>query len=173
MNPVYAGAARTMSRVDQTLSQEGQMHADATRQLLPFRAWPFLKDAADAAAIQLTPRQRHKLEGIATRMRLTPRTIVYHEAAPADSIFAVTDGVVKSYRELRSGRRIVSAFLFPRDLFGLAERGYYVTTTRAITSVIVYRLPVKELAALLKHDGDLQYPFLAKATHELRESQRR
>jgi CRP-like cAMP-binding protein len=83
------------------------------------------------------------------------------------------DGVVKSYRELRSGRRTVVAFLFQRDLFGLAEKGRYVNCVQAVTPVVLHRLSVDQLTLLLKQDADLQFQFLAKVTHELRESQRR
>ena len=37
----------------------------------------------------------------------------------------------------------------------------------------LYRLPLPELANLLKQDGNLQFKFLSKVTHELRSSQRR
>jgi CRP-like cAMP-binding protein len=67
----------------------------------------------------------------------------------------------------------VGAFLFARDLFGLAEKGRYLNTAQSITRVTLYRLPLCELTALLKEDADLQFKFLVKVTHELRESQRR
>ena len=137
------------------------------------RAVPFLRTAADTDTIVLTSRQREKLMLIATRLRLPARTIVYREGAAADSVFAVTEGVVKSYRDLPSGKRELSAFLFRRDLFGLAERGRYVNCTQAVTQVTLYRLSLSQLTLLLKRDADLQFQFLAKVTHELRESQRR
>jgi len=65
------------------------------------------------------------------------------------------------------------AFLFRRDLFGLAERGRYVNCVQAVTPVVLYRLSMTQLTHLLKQDADLQFQFLAKVTHELRESQRR
>jgi CRP/FNR family transcriptional regulator, anaerobic regulatory protein len=143
-------------------------HADPS-----LRAVPFLKTAADTDTIVLTSRQREQLILIGTRLRLPARTIVYREGAAADSVFAVMDGAVKSYRELPSGRRELCAFLFRRDLFGLAERGRYVNCTQAVTRVTLYRLPVSQLTLLLKRDTELQFQFLAKVTHELRESQRR
>jgi CRP-like cAMP-binding protein len=149
------------------------MSADTTRRLAPFRAAPLLDGAEDAEAIRLTERQREQLAAISTRQRVSRRTMIFSEHSPAQWVWAVTEGVVKSYRELRSGRQLVCAFMFPRDLFGLAECGRYVNSARAVTDVIAYRLPIAELAILLKHDGDLQYGFLAKVTHELRESQRR
>ena len=37
----------------------------------------------------------------------------------------------------------------------------------------LYRLPIDALTELLMHDPGLQFQFLAKVTHELRDSQRR
>jgi CRP/FNR family transcriptional regulator, anaerobic regulatory protein len=137
------------------------------------RAIPFLSAPADTDTIVLTPRQREQLVQIGTRLRLPARKVIYREQTMADSVFAVMEGVVKSYRELRSGKRMMCAFLFRRDLFGLAERGHYVNTTQAVTPVILYRLSLAQLTLLLKQDAELQFQFLAKVTHELREAQRR
>ena len=137
------------------------------------RAVPFLGTASPTDTIVLTPRQREQLVQIGVRLRLPARKVIYREDAEADSVFAVMEGAVKSYRELRSGRRVVYAFLFQRDLFGLAERGRYVNCVQAITPVLLYRLSMTQLTVLLRQDADLQFQFLAKVTHELRESQRR
>ena len=136
-------------------------------------AVPFLKTAAETDTVVLTTRQREQLMQIGTRLLLPARKVIYREDAAADSVFAVMDGVVKSYRPLRSGKRALCAFLFQRDLFGLAERGRYVNCTQAVTPVTLYRLSMSQLTLLLKHDAELQFQFLAKVTHELRESQRR
>jgi CRP/FNR family transcriptional regulator len=135
------------------------------------RAVSFLKTETDPPL--LTDRQREELARIGTRLRLPARTVVYREGATADAVFAIDDGAVKTYREMPSGRRIVTSFLFDRDLFGLAQKGKYVNAAQAITRVTLYRLPLKELTVLLKHDSDMQFQFLVKITHALRESQRR
>ena len=137
------------------------------------RAVPFLNTAAETDTIVLTARQREQLVQIGIRLRLPARKVIYREDAAADSVFVVVDGVVKSFRELRSGKRAVCAFLFQRDLFGLAERGRYVNCAQTVTPVVLYRLSVSQLTLLLKQDAELQFQFLAKVTHELRESQRR
>jgi CRP-like cAMP-binding protein len=137
------------------------------------RATPFLKPGAHDDTVVLTDRQREELARIGTRLRLPARMVIYREDSPAHWIYVVADGVVKSYRELPSGKRSVAAFLFARDLFGLAENGRYVNSAQAITRVTLYRLPLSELTVLMKHDADLQFKFLVKVTHELRESQRR
>lgn len=138
-----------------------------------FRAIPFLKPSAAGVAPLLTDREREELARIGVRVRLPARMVIYEEDSPAESLFAIQEGVVKSFGELPSGKRIVSTFLFARDLFGLAKNGRYVNTTQAVTPVILYRLPLRELAVLLKHDAEMQFKFLVKVTHELREAQHR
>jgi CRP/FNR family transcriptional regulator, anaerobic regulatory protein len=136
-------------------------------------AIPFLKTGRPVDPLVLTTAQRDALTRIALRQRLPPRTVVYREGDEARWVFAIGEGAVKSYRELRSGRRLIACFLFGRDLFGLAENGRYVNTVQTLVRTTVYRLPIDDLAALLKQDGGLQFVFLSKVTHELREAQRR
>src|SRR5262249_30761674 len=64
------------------------------------------------------------------------------------------------------------AFLFPGDVFGLAENGRYVNTTQTVTRAMLYRIPLDALKDLLRRDPDLQFRFLCKVTHQLREAQR-
>lgn len=150
------------------------------KKILPFishqvpalRGAPFLAHNA-GGAILLTDRQRQQLTSIGMRLRLPARKLIYREGAPAQWIFAIDEGIVKSYREHANGKRTVAGFLFSRDLFGLAERGHYVNSTQAVTAVEVYRFAIEELTALLKRDGEMQFAFLVKVTHELRQSQRR
>jgi CRP-like cAMP-binding protein len=136
------------------------------------RATPFL-DATDGDAIVLTDQQRADLAHIGTRLRVPRRTLIYEQESEARWIYAIVDGVVKSYHALPSGKRSVAAFLFPRDLFGLAKSGRYVNSTQSVTPATLYRFPIGDLAVLLKQRGDLQFKFLLKVTHELREAQRR
>ena len=75
----------------------------------------------------------------------------------ADSVFINGGGVVIAYAELASGQRHVAGFRFHADLFGLAEHGRYVNTTRAVTPVTIFRLPVSELTPILQHDAGLEF----------------
>ncbi len=131
----------------------------------------------DAAAGQrvkppLTAAQRRQLMALATRVRLKPRTIIYREGDALSDIFFVGEGLVKSFRDLASGRRRIVTFLFPRDMFGLAEAGCYVNTTKTILESLIYRIPSETLTAALHRDAELQFRFLLKVAEKLRESQR-
>ena len=146
-------------------------HAAATP-LPSLKATPFLPPAIHNPPL-LTDRQRTRLAHIGVQLRLPARKVIYREHSEASSVYMVIEGLAKSYRDLPSGRRIVCAFLFPRDLFGLAENGFYVNTVQAITPLRLYRFPMTELTSLLKDDPEMQFQFLVKVTHALRESQRR
>jgi CRP-like cAMP-binding protein len=137
------------------------------------RAIPFDRVSAAGVATQLlTERHRQNLAGLATQLTVPRRTVFYREDAPAEWVFMIANGVVKSYRDLPSGKRHIAVFLFPGDVFGLAENGRFVNTTQAVTRVTLYRIPIDALKDLLRRDPDLQFRFLCKVTHQLREAQR-
>jgi CRP/FNR family transcriptional regulator len=137
------------------------------------RAGPFGHAASGTATQLLSDRQRAQLAAVAACLRLPAKTLIYPAEAPANSIWIVESGVVKSTRELPSGRRHITAFLFAGDLFGLAENGKYVNSIRAVTAATVYRIARETLTEILKRDGELEFQFLCKVAHELREVQRR
>jgi CRP-like cAMP-binding protein len=131
------------------------------------RAIPFGPGIRDAAQL-LSPRQRSQIAGIATRVHFPARKLVYREGSNVQSVFIIATGVVKSFRDLPSGKRRVMAFLFPDDLFGIAQSGHYVNSVQTITPVTLYRMRVTTLTDTLRRDADLAVQFLCKATHELR-----
>ena len=98
--------------------------------------------------------------------------MVYREQSAATSVFAVADGVVKTYRDLPSGKRTIGAFLFARSVRPGRERALHQLRPGGHASRCI-GFPLDELTRLLKHDADMQFQFLVKVTHELRESQRR
>lgn len=138
------------------------------------RAVPFDHEWPTGVATELlTERQREHLAEIATLRFVPARTIIYRERTPADAVFIVSRGVIKSYRELRNGVQRITAFLFPSDVFGLAEGGRYVNTLEAVTPATLYSIPIPVLKESFRQDFALHFHFLCKVTHVLRESQHR
>jgi CRP-like cAMP-binding protein len=80
--------------------------------------------------------------------------------------------MVKAFRDLATGRQRVLAFLFPGDVFGLAENGRYVNSIHTVTPTTCFKIPVGALTDMFVRDGELELQFLFKMTHELREAQR-
>jgi CRP/FNR family transcriptional regulator, anaerobic regulatory protein len=134
-------------------------------------ATPFLPPIRPDAPL-LTDGQRMQLARIATRVRVAARDVIYREETPAATVYIIAEGVIKAFKDMPSGRRWVTAFLYPADVFGLAENGLYVRTAQAITPALLYRFDVNVLIETLKKDGELQFKFLCKLTHEVREAQR-
>jgi CRP/FNR family transcriptional regulator len=134
-------------------------------------AIPFLKLAGTGPIELLSDAQRQQVRQRATVRDYPARTVVYRAGSPADSVFIIGEGVVKSYRDLASGRRRIAAFLFARDLFGLAEAGHYVNTVQTITPVRAYELHFDALEDLFAHYPGIETQFLCKTVHVLREAQ--
>jgi CRP-like cAMP-binding protein len=135
------------------------------------RAIPFGKLAGSEPIELFSDAQRQQLAKRASIHVFRARTIVYRAGAPANSVFIIGEGAVKSFRDLPSGRRRIAAFLFERDLFGLAEAGRYVNTVQTITPARLFELEVRELTELFQRDPELELQFLCKAVHVLREAQ--
>jgi CRP-like cAMP-binding protein len=137
------------------------------------RAIPFLRLAGfDSEPVELlSEAQRQQIARRARLRHFAARAVIYTAGAPADAIFIIASGVVKSFRDLPSGRRRIAAFLFERDLFGLAANGHYVNTVQAVTPVDAYQVDMQALTQLFQSDSDLELQFLCKTVHVLRESQ--
>ena len=122
--------------------------------------------------LRLSGRDREHLATIATPMRVDTGTVLFRRGEEAHSLYSVVFGTMCTYREGSDGSRRVLAFLFAGDLTGLARRGVYVNTVKAITPASLFRFPMETLTALLTRDAGLQFRFLCKTTHFLRETQR-
>jgi CRP/FNR family transcriptional regulator, anaerobic regulatory protein len=132
------------------------------------RAVPFSQTGDGLAAKLLTPRQRQQLASLSTKVTFAPRATVYHEHSLTTAVYICAEGSLKAFRELPSGRRRITAFLFADDLFGLAERGRYVNTVQSLTQSVCYRIPIEPLQAILRSDAELGFHFLCKMVHEMR-----
>ncbi len=75
---------------------------------------------------------------------------IYGESEPADCIYEVIRGAVRSYKVLSDGRRQICAFHLPNDIFGLENGASYRFTAEAIvetTARVVRRHSLEYVAA--------------------------
>jgi len=142
----------------------------ATNPLPSIRAIPLTNTGP---VLRLNARDREHLATIGAIMRVGPGTVFYERGSHAGWIYNIVSGTVCSYRCLPDGPERVAAFLFAEDLFGLARKGVYVNSTRAVTPVCAYKFPIDALSGLLMGNAGLQFRFLCKVTHTLREAQHR
>lgn len=97
--------------------------------------------------------------------------VIYRENDHADAVFNIIIGAVAAYKTADGSEHIV-AFLLPDDLFGLAAEGLYANSTKAITAVSAYRLPVTVLRGRSTKDAELEFHVICKLCQELRQTQR-
>lgn len=108
---------------------------------------------------------------IATVGRYKKGELICREGARADHIFNIIAGVVKSHRSQPNRKQQVMSFLFPHDLFGLAEQGRYVNSASAVNQVILYKIPTAALEARLRRNPSLDFQVICRLCHDLREAQ--
>jgi CRP-like cAMP-binding protein len=120
----------------------------------------------------LSDDERARLAVISSIARFKKGEIIYQEGDPADALFNVNSGVVTAYRKAPDGSEHVVAFLLADDLFGLSAEGLYTNSTRALTAVTAYRLPVTALRSRLTKNAQLEFHVMCKLCQELRQAQR-
>jgi CRP/FNR family nitrogen fixation transcriptional regulator len=75
---------------------------------------------------------------------------IYGEGEPADFVYKVVSGTVRTYKVLADGRRQIGAFHLPGDVFGLevgAEHGFSAEAITAAKVLVVRRSALMNLAA--------------------------
>jgi CRP/FNR family transcriptional regulator len=125
----------------------------------------------EASRTLLDKDDRAMLAIIATIGRYKKGGLICQEEARADYVFSLISGVVKSYRSHPNRKQQVMGFLFPDDLFGLAEQGRYVNSASAVTEAILYKIPTAALEARLRRYASLDFQVICRLCHELREAQ--
>jgi CRP/FNR family transcriptional regulator len=128
--------------------------------------------SSDPARIALTDDLRVRLSLISTIVRYKKGEIINREDSRADAVFSIISGAAKSCKTLPNNEQHVAGFLFPHDIFEFAEHGRYMHSTFAITDVVLYRLPVTLLEATMRQDPGLEFQFIVKVCHHLRDVQR-
>lgn len=120
----------------------------------------------------LSEEERARLAVIASVVRFRKGAGIYDEGDRADAVFNIISGVAKACQRDASSAEHIAAFLFPDDLFGLAQEGRYVNSIKALTPITAYRIPVAALRRHLTGDPVLEFHIIAKLCHELRQAQR-
>jgi len=78
---------------------------------------------------------------------------VFGEGEPAEYLYKVISGGVRTYNSLSDGRRQIAAFYFPGDIFGLEARKFHSVTAEAITRSKLHA--VKKTKLMSRASGDL------------------
>lgn len=99
----------------------------------------------------------------ATRQVFAPDEAVFHEGQEAETFYLLLDGYIRVVRTTEGGDQIISLYIPPGELFGIAAalgRVSYPATAVAATDVAVIAWPMRQWSQIaMRHAG------FASATH--------
>src|SRR3954449_4310004 len=96
---------------------------------------------------------------------------IYGEREPADYLYKVVSGTVRTYKVLSDGRRQIGAFYLPGDIFGLESADEHSFSAEAITDSKVLVIKRSALVALAARDNSVAQQLWAMTSRELRRVQ--
>src|ERR1700721_1073053 len=90
---------------------------------------------------------------IATEFSYRKDEEIYGEDEPAEYVYQVISGAVRSYKLLSDGRRQIGAFHLPGDVFGLESGMVHRLAAEAIIDTTVRVVKRRAVEAAAKADG--------------------
>jgi CRP/FNR family transcriptional regulator, nitrogen fixation regulation protein len=108
---------------------------------------------------------------IGTPMRFTRNAEVYGEDEPAEYLYRVMTGVVRTYRMLDDGRRQIVAFYLPGDIFGVEAGDVHLSSAEAVTESQVLAVKRSRVLARAEYQKDLSNQLWILMAQELQRVQ--
>ena len=96
---------------------------------------------------------------------------IYGEDEPAEYLYRVVSGAVRTYRVLHDGRRQIGAFLLPGDMFGLEAGATHATSAEAVADSVVLVIKRSAVIALADRDPDVARQLWTLTAKELGRAQ--
>jgi CRP/FNR family nitrogen fixation transcriptional regulator len=96
---------------------------------------------------------------------------IYGENEPAEYLYKVLSGTVRTYKVLADGRRQIGAFYLPGDVFGFETGSEHAFSAEAITNVKVLLVKRSAVTTLAARDAGVGQQLLDLAARELGRAQ--
>jgi CRP/FNR family transcriptional regulator, nitrogen fixation regulation protein len=100
-------------------------------------------------------------------MRFARNAEIYAEEDPAEYLYQVVSGAVRVYRMLDDGRRQISAFYLPGDIFGVEAGEVHVSSAEAVCDAQVLVAKRSAVMARADHERELSRQLWALTVCEL------
>jgi CRP/FNR family transcriptional regulator, nitrogen fixation regulation protein len=98
-------------------------------------------------------------------------TEIYGEKEPAEYVYQVKSGAVRSYKLLSDGRRQIGAFHLVGDIFGLENSSEHRFTTEAIVDTAVRLVKRQSLEMVAESDAMVARNLLHMTTNNLQHAE--
>src|SRR3569833_2730507 len=96
---------------------------------------------------------------------------IYGENEPAEYVYKVISGTVRTYKVLNDGRRQIGAFYLTGDTFGLEIGEEHTFSAEAITDCKILVVKRSALLSLASRDNDVARQLWAMTAAELQRAQ--
>ena len=96
---------------------------------------------------------------------------IYGENEPADYVYGVISGAVRTYKILGDGRRQIGAFYLPGDIFGLEADDEHSFSAEAISDAKILVIKRSALLALAERESEVARQLWSVTSQELRRVQ--
>ena len=96
---------------------------------------------------------------------------IYGHSEPADYLYKVVNGAVRTYKVLNDGRRQIGSFYLPGDIFGLEVGGEHTFSADAVADSKILVIKRSVLVALAGRDKEVARQLWAMAAAELERAQ--
>lgn len=131
-----------------------------------------------AVAFRQVPRagQDRRASAIELMGALVPfarNTEIYGENEPADYLYKVVSGTVRTYKVLVDGRRQIGGFYLPGDMFGLETGDEHACSAEAITDCKIIVIKRSAVVALAARDNEVARQMWELTGRELQRAQDR
>jgi CRP/FNR family transcriptional regulator, anaerobic regulatory protein len=115
----------------------------------------------------VSTRELRELQGLATQVYFRPGRTIFSEGEPADSVFGLSQGVVRLYKLLPDGRRQILAFALPGDFLGMPLADRHNFSADAIGEVALCRFSRGDLKRFVQSSAGVMRLMIEFATREL------
>jgi len=124
-----------------------------------------------SAVVRSGPLAESPLGMIGAPMRFARKAEVYGEEEPAEYLYQVISVAVRTYRMLDDGRRQISAFYLPGDIFGVEAGEMHLSSAEAVTDAQVLVVKRSSVLARAEHEKDLGKQLWTLMVRELQRVQ--
>jgi CRP/FNR family transcriptional regulator, nitrogen fixation regulation protein len=94
------------------------------------------------------------MEAMGSQMKFGSNEEIFGEGEPAEYVYKVTKGAVRTYKILCDGRRQIGGFHLPGDIFGLETGNEHQFSAEAINNVTVLVVRRSAIVSLAERDSD-------------------
>jgi CRP/FNR family transcriptional regulator, nitrogen fixation regulation protein len=127
--------------------------------------------ARPSAPVRSGPLPEGPLGLMGAPMRFARNIEIYGEDEPAEYLYQVISGAVRTYRMLDDGRRQIGAFYLPGDVFGVEAGDAHLSSAEAICDAQVLVIKRSAVMARAEHEKDLAKQLWTLTVRELQRAQ--